>query len=263
MWHASRVLEPLEKAILVAIDRLTRGKFVSTDSDEIAAELRTEGRELPQKYPYERLFLQLRDNGYLVDATTRTGGGRVIYVELTELGREVAREAGDPAEEVWSAARRLLGSEHFAKAYPSAYTPWADAANRLLGERPETDLAQIGFSCRAAVQAFAGELQGRYPPNEPDADATHTKNRLRAVIETYKARIGVRLAAVLDTMLALWDADVDLIQRQTHANERTGNLLTVNDARRVVSLTMFLMIEFATILDEMDDGSPPATLEPG
>ncbi len=102
MWQASSVLEPLEKAILVAIDRLTRGKFVATDSDEIAAELQAEGRELPQTFPYERLFLQLRESGYVAEATARAGGGRVIYVELTELGREVAREAGDPAEEVWS-----------------------------------------------------------------------------------------------------------------------------------------------------------------
>ncbi len=257
------MLEPLENAILVAVDRLTRGKFISTDSDEIAAELQAEGRELPQKYPYERLFLQLRDNGYLVRTATRTGEGRVIFVELTELGRGVAREAGDPAEEIWSDARRLFGSELFAKAYPASYTPWAGAVRRLLGDRPETDLAQIGFGCRDAVQAFAGELQMRYLPNKPDPDATHTKNRLRAVIDTYKARIGERRAAVLDAMLTLWDADVDLIQRQTHANERTGNPLTVNDARRVVSLTMFLIFEFATILDEMDDGPPPATLEPG
>jgi len=263
VWQASSVLEPLEKAILVAIDRLTRGKFVSTDSDEIAAELQAEGRELPQKFPYERLFLKLRDSGYLAEATTRTGEGRVIYVELTELGREVAREAGDPAEEVWSDARRLLGSELFARAYPGACTPWADAASRLLGDQPETELAQIGFNCRDAVQAFAGELQTRYPPAEPDPDATHTKNRLHAIIETYKDRIGKRRMAVLDAMLTLWDADVDLIQRQTHANERAGKPLTVNDGRRVVSLTMFLMIELATILDEVDDASPPATLEPG
>ena len=254
------MLEPLEKAILVATDRLTRGKFDSTDSNAIAAELRAEGHELPPKIPYERLFLQLKDRGYLVQATTRTGGDGVIFVELTEQGREVARGESDPAEEIWSDARRLFGSERFAKGYPGAYAPWADAASRLLGDQPETQLAQIGFNCRDAVQAFADELQAHYPPTEPDPEVTHTKNRLRGVIETYKARIGERRTAVLDSMLTLWNADVDLIQRQTHANERAGNPLTVNDGRRVVSLTMFLMIEFAEIFDEMDDGPSPATL---
>lgn len=256
------VLEPLEKAILVAIDGITRGRFESTDSDAVAAELRAEGRELPPKLPYERLFLDLKDRGYLVPATTRTGGSGVIFVELTEQGRAVARDGRDPAEEIWSDVRRLLGSERFAKTYPGAYAPWADAADRLLSDRPESQLAQIGFNCRDAVQAFADELQAHYPPTEPDPQATHTKQRLRGIIETYKTRIGKRRTAVLDAMLRLWDADVDLIQRQTHANERAGNPLTVSDGRRVVSLTMFLMIEFAAILDEMDDGPPPATLEP-
>ena len=130
--------------------------------------------------------------------------------------------------------------------------PWADAATCLLGDQPETKLAQIGFNCRDAVQAFAEELQARYPPAEGVIEVTHTKKRLRGIVEAYKGQIGERRTAVLDSMLALWNANVDLIQRQTHANERAGSELTINDGRRVVSLTMFLIIEFATIFDEMD-----------
>lgn len=256
------MLQPLEKRILVAIDRITRDKYSSTDSDEVAVELKAMGFELPAALLYERLFGQMRDAGYLGDATTRTGGGRVVHVELTPYGREVAREDVDPMEEVYLAVRRMFGSEVFARAYPGAFGPWADAEELVFGEQPEAELAKIGFSCRDAVQAFAGELQDRYQPTEPDPEATHTKNRLHAVIETYKDRIGKRRTAVLDAMLTLWDADIDLIQRQTHANERLGKPLAVNDGRRVVSLTMFLMIEFATILDDMDDPAPPATLEP-
>jgi hypothetical protein len=256
------VLQPLEKAILIAIDRITRDNYTSTDSDEVANELKATGFELPAGMLYERLFLQLREAGYLGATTTRTGGGRVVHVELTPYGREVAREDADPMEEVYMAARRLFGSEQFAKAYPGAFGPWTHAETLLFGDQPESQLANIGFNCRDAVQDFAGELQERFPPNEPDPDPTHTKNRLRAVIDTYKPRIGERRTAVLDRMLDLWDADVGLIQRQTHANERVGTPLNVNDGRRVVSLTMFLMIEFATILDDMDDPPPPATLEP-
>lgn len=256
------MLQPLEKAILIAIDRITRDNYTSTDSDEVANEVKAMGFELPAEMLYERLFLQLRDAGYLGATTTRTGGGRVVYVELTHYGREVAREDADPIEEVYMAARRLFGSEQFSKAYPSAFGPWTRAEKLLFGDQPESQLANIGFNCRDAVQDFAGELQERSPPDEPDPDPTHTKNRLRAVIETYKPRIGERRTAALERMLDLWDADVDLIQRQTHANERVGKPLNVNDGRRVVTLTMFLMIEFATILDDMDDPPPPATLEP-
>lgn len=155
----------------------------------------------------------------------------------------------------------LFGSERFSKAYPGAFGPWTRAEKLLFGDQPEAQLANIGFNCRDAVQDFAGELQERFPPDEPDPDPTHTKNRLRAVIETYKPRIGERRTA-LERMLDLWDADVDLIQRQTHANERVGKPLNVNDGRRVVSLTMFLMVEFATILDDINDPLSPATLKP-
>jgi hypothetical protein len=256
------VLQPLEKAILIAIDRITLDNYTSTDSDEVANEVRAMGFELPAEMLYERLFLQLRDASYLGPATTRTGGGRVVHVELTHYGREVAREDADPMEEVYMAVRRLFGSEQFSKTYPGAFGPWTRAEKLLFGDQPESQLANIGFNCRDAVQDFAGELQERFPPDEPDPDPTHTKNRLRAVIETYKPRIGERRTTALERMLDLWDADVDLIQRQTHANERVDKPLNVSDGRRVVFLTMFLMIEFATILGDIDDPASPAALEP-
>ena len=256
------MLQPLEKAIVVAVDRIARDNYTSTSSREVAQELEAMGFDLPEALPYERLFLQLRETGYLGPTTTRTGGDGVIHVELTEYGREVAREDADPMHEVYMAVRRLFGSDDFSRAYPGAFAPWADAERLLFGDQPESQLANIGFSCRDAVQGFAGELQERYPPALPDPDATHAKNRLRAVIATYKPRIGDRRATTLERMLDLWDADVDLIQRQTHANEREGKPLGVNDGRRVVALTMFLMIEFATILDEIDEPPPPARLEP-
>jgi hypothetical protein len=148
------------------------------------------------------------------------------------------------------------------KAYPGAFAPWAKAEKLLFSDDQESQLANIGFNCRDAMQAFAGEIQDRYPADESDPDPTHTKNRLRAVIQTYKPRIGERRTTMLDRMLDLWDSGVDLVQRQTHANERPGKPLNVNDARRVVALTMFLIIEFAAILDDMDDPAPPATLKP-
>jgi hypothetical protein len=77
------VLQPLEKAILIAIDWITRDNYTSTDSDEVANELKATGFELPAGMLYERLFLHLREAGYLGATTTRTGGGRVVHVELT------------------------------------------------------------------------------------------------------------------------------------------------------------------------------------
>src|ERR1019366_2469310 len=60
-WRRSLgVLQPLEKAILIAIDRITRDNYTSTDSDEVANEVKAMGFELPAEMLYERLFLQLR-----------------------------------------------------------------------------------------------------------------------------------------------------------------------------------------------------------
>jgi hypothetical protein len=249
------MLEPLEKAILVAIDRLTRGTYMSTDSHAVAEELQQAGYELPPLMVYGRLFGRLRDDGYLVPATTLMAGGRAVHVELSGFGREEARANSDPMEEVHANARRLLASDAFAVAFPGAFASWAEAERLLFGENPESQLATIGFKCRDATQAFATGLVEKYPPTTPEADAARVKNRLKAVIETHKPQLGERRAASLDAMVALWDADVDLVQRQTHANEKGGQPLTVHDGRRVVFLTMFLMIECAAVLEEIEPSS--------
>jgi hypothetical protein len=254
------MLDPLEKAILVATDRMTRGTYMSTDSDAIGQELEHMGHELPPRLIYGRLFGRLREEGYLVPATAIMAGGRAVHVELTSFGREEARADIDPMEEVHADARRLLASEAFAVGYPGAFEPWAEAEQLLFGHDPESQLATIGFKLRDATQAFAAALVEQYKPSREERDPTRVKNRLKSVVETYKSQLGDRRAAVLNAMVDLWDAGVDLIQRQTHANEKAGRSLTVNDGRRVVFLTMFLMIEFASLLDEIEP-PPLATLE--
>ncbi len=129
------------------------------------------------------------------------------------------------------------------------------------GIRPESQLATVGFKLRDATQAFAAIFVEQYKPAREEPDPTRVKNRLKSLVETYKSQLGDRRAVVLDAMVDLWDADVNLIQRQTHADEKARKPLTVNDGRRIVFLTMFLMIEFASLLDEIQP-PPPATLEP-
>ena len=219
------------------------------------------GFELPQRFPYERLFPRLKDEGYLSESTYRTPE-RVIHIELTPYGREVAREDADPIEETHADLRRVLASESFERAYPAAFKSWAAAEEMLFGANPEAELGKIGFNLRDATQAFASALVEEYPLETPEPSVTQVTKRLRAVIHTYRPRLGKRRSKSLDAMVNLWEADIDLIQRQTHANEK-DKPLTVNDGRRVVFLTMFLMVEFATILDAMDEGPAPATLEPG
>jgi hypothetical protein len=80
------------------------------------------------------------------------------------------------------------------------------------------------------------------------------------VIDHNRGALGKRRQALLDALLALWDA-IDLIQRQEHGEQKGGSPLSWNDGRRIVYITMLLMIEFASIVDEIEP-PPAATLEP-
>ena len=253
-------LRPLEQAILIAVHRLTRDTYGETDSGAVADELRKMNHNIPAVMIYGRLFGKLRDEGYLAQVTTIMAGGQVRHVELTDYGRELAEADIEPVERVYSETRRLLGSDAFAEAYPGAFQPWAEAEELLFGDEPEKQLATIGFKLRDATQAFATAMVDEHKPPGADSEVAAVKNRLKSVIDMYKSQLGKRRPALLDAMVKLWDADVALVQKQTHANEQDVSL-SVNDARRVVTLTMFLMIEFAAILDEVEP--PPATLEDG
>jgi hypothetical protein len=249
-------LRPLDRDILVVVHRLA-GDYGETDSDAVADELVRMGHQLPPALVYRRLFGDLRDAGYLKPTTT-ISAERVVLVELDSLGREEVEAEADPMEQVYSHARRLFGSDAFAAAYPDAFQPWSEAERLLFGDDPQAQLATIGFKLRDSTQAFATALVNEHKPPDADLEIAAVKNRLRSVISMHKSQLGKRRPAVLEALVKLWDADVALIQRQTHANEQDV-LLNVNDARRVVSLTMFLIVEFAAIIDELPD--PVAPLE--
>jgi hypothetical protein len=68
---------------------------------------------------------------------------------------------------------------------------------------------------------------------------------------------------VLEDLGNLWESTVDLIERQKHSAQKEGEPVTFEDGRRVVSLTMFLMLEFATILAGREIPDNVATLEGG
>jgi hypothetical protein len=221
-----------------------------TDSEAVGELVEQMGHKLPAEMTYGRMFGILKEEGYLAQCTTRTGGGKVVMVELTPQGRAAARADVDPAQEVYAENRRLLGSEMFTADYPNAFKPWAEAEVLLFGDEPEMQLATIGFKLRDATQAFATALVGKHKPSGVDTEVAAVKSRLKSVTDMHRSQLGKRRPALLDALVNLWDADVALIQKQTHANEQEPSL-TTNDARRVVTLTMFLMIEFATILEEL------------
>ena len=203
---------------------------------------------------------QLRDDGYI--EADFAGGMTIVNLKLTRVGRDAARTMFDPMEKVLAESRAKIGSEAFAAAFPGAYEPWADAAKLLYGENAAAELTTIGHKVREASQAFATAAIAQFGADDPPDDVKLVKRRIGAVIAQNHDHVSEAKRKVLEDLGDLWESTVDLIQRQEHAAQKEGEPVSFEDGRRVVNLTMFLMIEFVTILDGLS--SPKvAVLEGG
>jgi hypothetical protein len=184
-----------------------------------------------------------------------------VQVELTGPGRQVARELGG-FQRGYAAARAIIASERFAAAFPQAFGPWADAEALLWGDDAGAQLSTVGHKVREAVQAFATAAIERYGADDPSPDVKLVKKRLGAVIAHNRGWLSDAKRRVLEDLGNLWKSTVDLVERQEHSAQKEGEPLTSEDARRVVMLSMFLMIEFVSILEELP-GPAVAVLEGG
>jgi hypothetical protein len=254
------VLEPIEQAVLVAIDNLVRDTLDSTDGQAITGELERMGVEPPNSLKLGRLVGHLKKEGYLKDSAFISANGP-IFVELNGRGREQARANTEPFAHIMAENRRLIASKKFAEAFPKVFEPWADAEKLLFAEDTEAQLTTVGHKVREAAQAFATSMIAAYGADEPVADVKAVKKRLGAVIAYNLTRLGPTHQKVLENIGNLWESTVDLIERQEHAAQKEGEPVTWDDGRRIVTLTMVLMVEFVTILEERKE-PPPATLEP-
>lgn len=252
------MLDSLEKAVLIAIDRVTKETRRPTEADAVYEELGRMGQMPTNTLFLYDLAIQMRDDGY-IDAYF--GGGMAVgQLKLTREGRELARRDIDPMERIYTEVRRFFGSDQFASAYPDVFQLWASAERLLFSDDVESELTAIGHKVREAAQAFATATLARYGGDAPPDDVKAVKRRLGAVIARHRLRFGEKRRKVLEALGDLWEASVDLIERQEHAAQKEGEPVTWHDARRVVSLTMYLIVEFSTILDELPD-LPVATLE--
>jgi hypothetical protein len=191
------------------------------------------------------------------------GGMRLLNLSLTREGREAARAVFDPIEKVLAESQATIGSERFRTAFPGAFESWADAARLLYGENPGGELTTIGHKVREAAQAFATAAITLFGADDPPEDVSLVKKRLGAVIAHNRGYLSDKKRRVLEDLGDLWESTVDLIQRQEHAAQKEGEPITFEDGRRVVNLTMFVMLEFATILAEVEIPDEVATLEGG
>ena len=119
----------------------------------------------------------------------------------------------------------------------------------LAGRMPliRKEFSTIGHKVREASHEFAIALATEHRPPDLDPDITKVKNRIRAVLELYRAELGPTRSAFLFGLLDYWNRTVDLIQRQEHR----GRDLSWQDARRVVFHTAIVMYEITATLQEL------------
>jgi hypothetical protein len=256
------VLTPLELDLLVAIDRLTKETYLPAEQDAVFEELDRMGVKLPSFAMWLYYAAQqLRDDGYV--QADFTGGMTIVSLKLTREGREAARAVFDPMEKVLAENRAMLGSDSFRTAFPNAYELWADAVRLLYGGNAVAELTTIGHKVREAAQAFATAAIDMFGADNPPGDIKLVKKRLGAVIAHNRDYIGDKKRTVLENLGDLWESTVDLIERQEHAAQKEGEPVTFEDGRRVVNLTMFLMLEIGTVLGGRVIPVNVATLEGG
>jgi hypothetical protein len=252
------MLDSLEQAVLIAVEHLTRGTYgVGIDEPDLDAELARMGQRPADGIPY-RLITGLKKDGYI--EAMLLGGMRWGDVGLTRHGKEVVSTL-DPFERVGTEARRLIASDHFEATYPGAFILWAEAERLLWVDDSTAHLTTIGHKIRESTQLFATALVDAHRPQGVDTRVAQVERRLGAVIDLHRHKVGDAKWPVLESLGNLWEATNKLIQRQEHGAQKEGESVTWEDARRIVFVTLFLMVEFVSVLEEMP---PPnvAILEP-
>jgi hypothetical protein len=136
---------------------------------------------------------------------------------------------------------QYVNAEAFRKEYAVAYQKWADAHD-FLERSPDRNATVIGHLCREAINAFSDRLASRRGLGP--FQTNKTKEKVRQVFEAERVdsktvkSAAVALADYWDALIDHWEAVSDLAQRQEHSSK-----LSVEDSRRIVFQTMFVMRE--------------------
>lgn len=154
---------------------------------------------------------------------------------------------GRPVERVEEPIRRYLSGDRFRSRHHEAHAKWEQAENLLWGSDSARQLTAIGHHCREAMQAFGTSLLEHLPTDGAPADPAATKAIISAVLRQH-AKLGTRREAFMMELLGLWQAVVDLGQRQEHGAAKEGDPLTWDDGSRLVLYTSLVMYELDRLL---------------
>jgi len=248
------VLNEVEHAILVAVDRASGGSSQPVDGADVLRQFRSLGVSAEDgeiNSAARTLLAEGLLNGHQAFGTL----SGIFWLSLS--GREVAREA-DPMQRTYDRARLVLISDAFREAYPRAYERWAAAEALLNGGDAESHLTDVGHRVREAMQEFATAMIAEHNPPDPDPHVPNVERRLGAVIALYRPQLGDARRVMLEQLGGLWESCNTLVQRQEHGSYKEREPLTFVDAHRLVWLTMFLMVEFVMTFEDAQPDPPPA-----
>ncbi len=249
------MLTALERSVLVAVEKLTHDNLLGASGSAVGDELRRMGFDLPDDRSMMSMLFRLRDDGYLDRKsmhTLATSFEGVHRLTLTTMGRREARTAEervDPFERVHAETRGLLSSDEFRAAYPAAFAAWSSGERLLWSEDAQTKLTAIGHHAREAMQEFATALVQAHGPSNVDPDPAHARARVGAVIAMHRRHLGDARRIALEALGDLWEAADALVQRQEHAAQKEREPVTWWDARRVIVLSMYCMVELAAAFE--------------
>jgi Phage integrase family len=263
VWLAYR--HALKSVQLLALDASqyepARGRLVVAATKrhpEMTISIDSETRDLLDRWMATRAHLGIRPFAPLFCTTTAASRGQPIKPSyLREKLPAVALSAGVP-KRVTIEALRASGRERFAGRAPSvealiehyvdgeglrkrhreAYDKWHDAQVFFRAD-PGRYGTQIGHNCREALAAFANQAVADCEADVPASAGT--RDKLSAVF-AQKVRSATE-RKFLNALLAYWRAVSDLAQRQEHAGLREAEVLTEEDARRIIFETMLVMFE--------------------
>jgi hypothetical protein len=175
------------------------------------------------------------------------GSGRQLNVDIRPAGfrfhAEMMRNVADAVTQMEEAPQRHLDGEPFQRCYPDAYAKWSYARQMLYGEDSHQQLTLIGHVCTEAMQAFANALVERHRPPTADPNPGQYRQRLDAVIDLFKPKVGKKRAELLHAVVNYWFAASAIAERQEHGADKDGDPVTWEDARRVVFHTAIVMFE--------------------
>lgn len=184
------------------------------------------------------------ESGLFHTSNSSSQGARfIINQHGLKIYEELKNERILPFKGIEKTVIEYLKSSHFIDKFPKAYKKWLNAENVFSKELSNENLTTIGHLCRESLQEFSDELL-EIKSIQNTFEKSKIIDKMRAIfdnIDTIKRSKSTK--AFLNALLNYWGSLSDLVQKQEHDSQKEGEILTNEDARRIIFHTAIIMYE--------------------